>query len=109
LEPYVNPLWDFSNGSKERKKEEKIVAYLNCFAGRTHFARTNFFIVNILIVMVLILLINGIDGIDGIDGIGRIASIASFSAFSSFLTRHSLIRRPQLNSDSLRTLPNQIF
>ena len=44
LKPYDNPFWDFSNGGKIKKKINlpKIVAYLSCSAGRTHFARTNY-------------------------------------------------------------------
>ena len=44
-EPYDNPVCDFNNGGKKKKKKSgiipKIVAYLSCSAGRTHFARTN--------------------------------------------------------------------
>ena len=37
-----NAFWDFSRGGeKERRKIPRIVAYLSCSAGRTHFARTN--------------------------------------------------------------------
>ena len=40
-EPYDNPFWDFSNGGKSKKINlPKIVAYLSCSAGRTHFTQT---------------------------------------------------------------------
>ena len=42
-EPYDNPFWYFSNGGERKRKINlpKIVAYISCSAGRTHFARTN--------------------------------------------------------------------
>jgi hypothetical protein len=42
LEPYDNPFWDLSNGGERVRVEylPKIVAYLSCYAGRRHFART---------------------------------------------------------------------
>ena len=44
MEPYDNPSWDFSNGgeSESERKIPKIVDYLTCSAGRTHFARNNY-------------------------------------------------------------------
>ena len=42
LEPYNNPFRDFSNGGKIKERSiPKIVEYLSCSAGRTHFAWAN--------------------------------------------------------------------
>jgi hypothetical protein len=42
LKPYDNPFCDFSIGGAKKKWNNlpKIVVYLSCSAGRTHFART---------------------------------------------------------------------
>jgi hypothetical protein len=43
-EPYDNPFWEKRYEPKKKSKNikiPKIVAYLSCFAGRTHFALTN--------------------------------------------------------------------
>jgi hypothetical protein len=40
LEPYNNPFWDFSNGVEKINELPKIVAYLSCSAGHTHYAQT---------------------------------------------------------------------
>ena len=43
--PYDNPFCDFSNGGANNNNKKrlipKIVVYLSCFAGRTHFAQAN--------------------------------------------------------------------
>ena len=41
LEPYNNPFWKLRNGAEKEKVIPKIVAFLSCSAGCSHFTRTS--------------------------------------------------------------------